>query len=309
MNPDETVSTSPLEQVLCKDPLPEDDVKNKVQLDVNANTDKEKKFDDDALLKEAKAIFETCEKQMLFDEKIVVKRTRQWLEIGKMLNIHKDNVEKAGKLWTIWATEKFPNLLEKRRQQCMALARFGPKVEQYLAMGIDRMYRFLGTVEGNRNHPDFDFVWDQYKQTFKLESGKANENEFNASTDKINKFFQFREHVRNKHCDKDHIVRAIETGAIFAKKDYENLNKPNMSKEETEQYLNTIILTGASPSNTQQNSTIDTDKAASIQVLITRLVDTINHCKNTNKVPQYLSVQTIDEGIQALQSLRDKVSL
>lgn len=307
MEHDEIVSTSYLEQVHRKEGIPKIDVNNTIQLGVNGNINKEVILDDDALQNEANEIIVVYKKHMLFDETMVVKRTRQWLEIGKMLNKHKDNVEKAGKLWTVWATEKFPFLGERRRQQCMALVNFGPKVEQYLGMGIDRMYSFLGAVEENRNHPDFEFVWDQYKQTFKLENGKANENEFNASTDKINKFFKFRKNVRNKHCDKDHIVRAIETGAIFAEKDYENLNKPNISKEETEQYLNTIILTGTSPSNTQQNSTIDTDKAASIQVLITRLVDTINHCNNTNKVPQYLSIQTIDEGIQALQSLREKV--
>jgi hypothetical protein len=309
MNSDETVSTSPLEQVPCKDPLPEDDVKNKVQLDVNANTDKEKKIDDDALLKEADAIIETYGKQRLFDEKATVIRTRQWLEIGKMLNKHKDNVEKAGKLWTVWAAEKFPFLRKKRREQCMALVKFGPKVEPYLAMGIDRMYSFLGTVEGNVNHPDFEFIWGKYKHTFKLESGKADENEFNASADKMKEFFKFKKNVKNKHCEKENIVSAIETGTIFEKKDYETLNNPKISKDETERYLRAMILTGTSPSNTQQNYIIDTDKAASIQVLITRLVDTINHCNNTNKVPQYLSIQTIDEGIQALQALRDKVSL
>ena len=307
MNPDETVSTSPLEQVPCKDSLPEDDVKNKIQLDVNANSDKELKMNDEALEKEAKEILATYEKQMLFDEKIVVKRTRQWLEIGKMLNIHKDNVEKAGKLWTIWASEKFPLLRQRRREQCMELANFGPKMDSYLGMGIDRMYTFVHTVKENREHPDFDFIWGIFKNTFKLEDGKANDDEVNASADSIDQFFKLRKNVNNKHCENEILVRAIKAGSTFSQKDYDNLNKPNLSKSETEQYLSTMILTGASPSNLQQNSTMQTtNDTTSIEVLVTRLVDTIKNCEKANKFPKFLSVQTIDEGIKALKYLKEK---
>ncbi len=193
------------------------------------------------------------------DKNLVEIRTGIWLNIGRMLNIHRKKVESAGNQWTVWAPEKFPFLKKRRREMAMELANFGPKAEQFLYMGIDRLYNFFHKLLQYHDDPDFKLVTKRFGLLLKTAPETDEERaEKNIIADKIIEFFKFKGQTNNASVNKDMLMDVIDSGVTFKESDYDQIKKIAATNPSAAYDYLEVMLSNGSPPRTRTSKLIQT---------------------------------------------------
>jgi hypothetical protein len=210
-------------------------------------------------------------------------RTKNWVNLGRMLNIHRKGVEAAGRQWSVWAVDHFPFLKQRRREMAMELANFGSKVEHYLYMGMDRLYDLFHKLKKYHGEPEFQLIANRFGYLFKIQpETEETKVEMNKNADKIREFFRFKEQMKNNSFDRDLLLDVIEAGGKFEKKDYEEINKLTSSNPQgVNEFLRSTLCNGGTPKG---RSTKPAAKD-SIQIILAMLIETIDKFEVLNTYP------------------------
>ena len=217
------------------------------------------------------------------DKNLVEIRTCIWLNIGRMLIIHRKKVESADIQWTVWAPEKFPFLKQRRREMVMELANFGPKVEPFLYMGVDRLYDFIHKLLQYHDDPDFHLISKRFGVFLKTAPETDEERaEKNIIADKIIEFFKFKRQTNNVNVDKDRLMDVIDSGVTFNKSDYEQItNLAATNAAAADDYLREAHANGSAPT-----TSTSTHARESLHNILAKLIQTIEEFEKINSFPQ-----------------------
>ena len=230
-------------------------------------------------------------------------RTRNWLSLGRMLNIHRTKVESAGYQWTVWAVEHFPFLKQRRREMAMELANFGPKVEPYFFMGLDRLYDLFHKLQEYHKDPDFKLVSKRFRFIFKIEpETDETKDEKNKGADKIIEFFKFKAQTNNVNVNKDLLLDVIDSGVTFRKSDYEHIkNLATTNPTGAEDYLHQSHCIGATP-----KTKTSIQARESIHVILAKLIQTVKGFEKSKSYPP-IPKTIFDEAMMKIQVLSKHV--
>lgn len=232
---------------------------------------------------EIKQFFETmCQS----DKTLTEARTMSWVQLGKKLILHRQNVKSQKIVWTTYAINKFPFLRERRRQQCMVLAGHGDRIIPYYYMGIDRIYYVFNKLKKHHKDPDFDYVCKK-RYPLLFESKPQSDSEkatLNSQIDVIRNFFSLKEQVKRTDLNRDGVIETLETGYLFTDKDIEYLKKTSVSSNDINKYLERLILTGSSSVYQFPVS----HSRIGICSILSQLLETVQQCRIKNKVHEYL---------------------
>jgi len=225
------------------------------------------------------------------DRNLIEIRTRNWIELGRLLNIHRKKVEAAGFQWSVWAVDHFPFLKQRRREMAMELANFGPRVESYLYMGIDRLYDLLHKLQNFRGKSDFDRVAKRFGYIFKIqEETEETKADKNKQADKIREFFKFSDELKNVPFDKDLLMDVIESGSTFKPKDYDFLKTKSHSPNEVNEFLLKTLSDGQTPTGRPPSQT----SKKSIHVILAMLIQSVDKMEADNSYPPISKVLFLD---------------
>ena len=252
---------------------------------------------------EAKKIKQAYFQCQGIDKDLVEIRTHNWLNLGRMLNIHRKKVESAGYQWTIWAVEHFPFLKQRRREMAMELASFGHKVEPYFYMGLDRLYDLFHKLQTYHKDPDFELVSKRFGFIFKVEQETDETKvEKNKSADKIIELFKFKARTNNVAINKDLLLDVIDSGVKFQKSDYEHITKlASANPTAADDYLRQSICNGASP------KTLTSAQAKeSIHVILAKLIQTVEEFEKSRSYPHIPRV-LFDQAKASIENLEKHI--
>jgi hypothetical protein len=216
------------------------------------------------------------------DKNLVEIRTRNWLNLGLMLIIHRKKVESAGHKWTEWVPEKLPFLKPRRRQMAEKLAENPSTAARFLYMGIDRLDEFFHKIQTYHHDPDFKIVTKRYGLFLKTPPETDEERaEKNKIADKIIEFFKFKGQTNNVSVNKDLLMDVIDSGVKFQKSAYEHVTKlAAANPTAADEYLLTALAIGSPP--TTRTSTQPT---ASINIILARLIESVEGFQRNNIYP------------------------
>jgi len=257
---------------------------------------------------EVKIINDAATKVGAINKTLTEIHTENWHKLGMLLTEHMNHViKRKGNVWKVWATEKFsPLIKEKRRQQCMALVRYGKNVDRYYYMGIDRIYDLFNKLDdcSKFNKVEFEYATKRFGFVFEIEPQTDEEKaHLNKSADLIIEFFKFIRNVKHKKYDKELVADTIVSGGTFNKKDFEELNDPSKTKSDIQKHLIKMIATGSSSATSSPSQR----SPESIQVLLTKIIQTVDKYLSSNEWPEYLEDELVDEAINKLAILKKSI--
>lgn len=242
-----------------------------------------KHFKNSSIDEEARTIKMLFYQNEAVNKNLIEIRTKNWLKLGIMLNLHRKKVEAASHIWSEWAVEHFPFLKQRRREMAMELDNFGSKVENYLYMGIDRLYDLFHKLNNYQTDPDFKLIAKRFGYMFKItpetEETKADKN---RNADKIRGFFKFKEHMKNVPFDRELLLDVIEAGGMFGKSDYDHFKKLNSSPQAIDEYLLKTLCNGGTP----KGRSIKPAAKDSIQVILAMLIETVDEFEASKAYPK-----------------------
>jgi hypothetical protein len=223
-------------------------------------------------------------------------------KIGNLLNAHRQKVEAANINWTQWASEKFPNLKKRRREQIMKLALYGTSVEQFYFLGFDRLYYLFSMFETYVNKPnELKDMLNELELKLKR-SDDLDEGDLKLYKIKIDQLLEYNKlkPIVSKNSEVEQaVVDLIKSNNQFKESDIQALkNLPNENKLD---YINDCILTGSSDgaNAAQSNENAITKRNIPIKKLIIDLLNRLDETENT----------VIDEeDYESLEELNNKIT-
>jgi len=237
------------------------------------------------------------------DKTLTEARTMSWVQLGKRLIRHRQNIESQNIVWTTYAINKFPFLKERRRQQCMALAEHGDRIIPYYYMGIDRLYDIFNKLRRYHKDLDFDYICKKrYPLLFEEEPQSDSEKAtLNSKIDVIRNFFSLKKQVKRTDLNRESVVEVLETGYLFTDNDIEYLNKKSVSN--VDEYLQRLILTGSSSAYQSPTS----HSRIGIYIIFSQLLETVQQYSRDKKFPEYLTMDLFNTVIEELTNFRDEM--
>ena len=261
-----------------------------------------KTFNSGSLDEDANKIKILFYQTLAMDRNLVEIRTKNWIALGTMLNQHKINVEAAGHNWRVWAVEHFEFLKHRRREIAMEVANFGPKVFDYIYMGLDRLYDFFHKIKKYQKDPDFRLIARRFGYMLKVyPEGDEEKEEINKKADKIREFFKFKGEVTNTSFDKELLLGTIEAGGTFSLIDYKTL-KNQKNPQAINDFLELKLATGSSSTKSSRPATQE-----SIHIILSKLIQTVRQYQSSKQYPPFLSKQLVNDAVISLNHLKQNI--
>jgi hypothetical protein len=236
------------------------------------------------------------------DKNLIEIRTNNWLELGKIVLKHRERVEKElGKgSWTRWALTNLKVIGETRLRYIQSLPFLEGIARKYDFMGIDRVHRFqqvlLKSVVNDEKKKEFKEIRVRFGLVeANMFSTDAEKNECCKTVDKICDFVYTREALDSVEYDKNLLISAVETRCNLGKQVTEEL-KAMKSASERNGYLSEMIR-NKSPNPEQITCEA---KRESLQVLIAKIIETVDVIKSGEKNLEKLDKTLVEEGLESL---------
>jgi hypothetical protein len=261
-----------------------------------------KTFNGSSLDEDARKIKILFYQTLAMDRNLVEIRTKNWIALGTMLNQHKINVEAAGHNWRVWAVEHFEFLKHRRREIAMEVSNFGPKVLDYLYMGLDRLYDFFHKLQRYQKDQDFGLIAKRFGYMLKVNpESEEDKVEVNKNADKIREFFKFKGEVTNTSFDRELLLGTIEAGGTFNEKDFKSL-KNQKNPQMINDFLRLKLATGSSSTKSSKPATQE-----SIHIILSKLIQTVRQYQSSKQYPPFLSKQLVNDAVISLNHLKQNI--